>query len=60
MGVYTLYRKDLYSSYTIIIYEQKGGIKMIEINFNKKTIRGTAKVKDIREKGLIEASMQEE
>ena len=30
---------------------------MIELDFNKRTIRGTAKVKDIKKYGLIEASM---
>ncbi len=30
----------------------------LEINIDNRTIRGTAKVKDIREKGLLEASVE--
>ena len=33
---------------------------MIEIDYEKKTIRGTAKAKDIKQHGLIEASLMEE
>ena len=33
---------------------------MIEIDLDKKTIRGSCKVKDIRKKGLIKASMESE
>lgn len=34
--------------------------KMLEIDLENKTIKGTAKVKDIKEKGLIEASIENE
>lgn len=34
--------------------------KMLEIDLENKTIKGTAKVKAIKEKGLIEASIENE
>ena len=34
-------------------------MQMLEINFNNKTIKGSAKAKDIKEKGLIQASMED-
>jgi len=33
---------------------------MIEINFNNKTIRGSATVRDIKKYGLVEASIGEQ